>query len=354
MNRAVGSVLLVLAASTAFAAPKKKAPSPKKDPAPAPAPDPTPPPPPPAPASESAGKPWAEGVPADVQAKATALYDEGNELFAQQAQNPALEKYKQAIALWEHPKIRYNMAVTEIRLDKVLDAADDLEKALKWGDQPFTKTDYQNALDYQALLKGRIGYIEIECNEPGGHVFFDGKPWFDAPGKKKMRVLAGEHAVSGEKPNFVASTRKIVVAGGATSTEQLKFVSLDSAVVLKYPYRRWIPWTMAGIGLGVGLAGAGTLVLGNNGITQFEADYTTQCAKGCEPGLTDPSHRSLAGERDSAELKQKIGVAMIGVGGAVAITGVVLAILNRPTRELPNVEVAPKAGGAVAAVGWSF
>jgi hypothetical protein len=349
MKRPVAMILLAVAASTALAAPQKKKAPPKKDPepAPAPAPDPTPPPPP-------ENKPWADGVAPDVQQKATALYDEGNELFAQQAQNPALEKYKQAIALWEHPKIRYNMAVTEIRLDRVLDAAEDLEKALKWGDQPFTKTDYQNALDYQALLKGRIGYIEIECSEPGGHVFFDGKPWFDAPGKKKMRVLAGEHAVSGEKPNFLASTRKIVVAGGATTTEQLKFVPLDSAVVLRYPYRRWIPWTMAGIGLGVGLAGAGTLVLGNNGISQFEADFATQCAKGCEPGLTDPSHRSLASERDSAELKQKIGIAMIGVGGAVAVTGVVLAILNRPTRELPNVEVTPKAGGGVAAVGWSF
>src|SRR5947209_5894768 len=152
MKRAAGIAMFVFAAGTAFAAPKKKAPPPKKDsaPAPAPAPDPTPAPAP-APAPESQNKPWAEGVPIDVQQKATALYDEGNELFAQQAHTPALEKYKQAIGMWEHPKIRYNMAVTEVRLDRVLDAADDLEKALKWGDQPFTKTDYQNALDYQAL-----------------------------------------------------------------------------------------------------------------------------------------------------------------------------------------------------------
>jgi hypothetical protein len=352
MKRALAICMVTFAAASALAAPKKKAPPPKKEPAPAPAPDPTPPPPPPEPVQN---KPWAEGVPVDVQAQATALYDEGNELFAQQAHAPALEKYKQALALWDHPKIRFNLAVTEIRLDRVLDAADDLEKALKYGDQPFTKDLYQQALDYQVLVKGRVGYIEVECNEPGGHVFFDGKPWFDAPGKKKMRVLAGEHAVSGEKPDFLASTRKVVVAGGATATETLKFVPLDSAVVLKYPYRRWIPWTMTGIGLAVGLAGAGTLVLGNNGISQFETDYATQCAKGCEPGLTDPAHRPLASERDSAELKQKVGVAMIGVGGAVAVTGVVLAILNRPTRVLPNLEVAPKPGGGVqASVGWRF
>ena len=45
---------------------------------------------------------------------------------------------------------------------------------------------------------------------------------------------------------------------------------------------------------------------------------------------------------------------MMGTGGAVAITGIVLAIMNRGQRVLPNVEVAPKAGGGVARVGWRF
>jgi hypothetical protein len=45
---------------------------------------------------------------------------------------------------------------------------------------------------------------------------------------------------------------------------------------------------------------------------------------------------------------------MMGVGGAVAVTGIVLAIMNRPERVLPNVEVAPKSGGGIATVGWHF
>jgi hypothetical protein len=345
----------MLVAAGAAAAPKRRAPkTPKKPPAEEPAPPPAPAPAPEPEVDDSANKPWAQGVPADVRKKATDLYEEGNELFAQQAHAPALEKYKQAIALWEHPKIRFNMAVTEIRLDRILDAADDLEKALKWGDQPFTKEIYQSALDYQSLVKGRVGFIEAECDEAGAHVFLDGKPWFDAPGKKKRRVRAGEHAISGEKPNYVASTRKVVVSGGATATEKLTFVPLDSAVVVKYKYKRWIPWTMAGIGVAVGLAGVGTWFLGKNQLNQFEADYATQCVNGCEPGLTDPSHRPLASERDSAELKGKVGIAMMGVGGAVTLTGLVLVILNRGTREMPNLEVAPKPGGMAAAIGWRW
>lgn len=346
-------VLVACMTATSAAAPKKKAP--KKAPKPpvdepTPAPEPMPPPVP----VDTTPKPWAQGVPQDVQDKASALYEEGNTLFGQQAHAPALEKYREALALWDHPLIRFNLAVTEIRLERILEAADDLDKALRYGDKPFKAELYQQALDYQALVKGRVGFIEASCDQGGARLLLDGKPWFDCPGTKKIRVLAGEHAIVGEKQGFLTSSSKVVVAGGATVQHKAKLVPLDSAVVLKYPYRRWIPWTMTAMGFAVGLGGVGTWFLGKNQMDQFEADFATQCMNGCEPGLTDPSHRALAAQRDSAVLKGQIGIGMMAVGGGVMVTGLVLAILNRPTRILPNVEVAPKSGGAVTSFGWRF
>jgi hypothetical protein len=341
--------IVLLAASTAVsAAPKKKTP-PKSD-APA-APAPAPPPPPPEPEGDT---PWSQGVSAETRAKANALFDEGNQLFAQQAHAPALEKYKAAVALWDHPLIRFNLAVTEIRLDRILEAADDLEKALRYGDKPFKPELYQQALDYQALIKGRVGYIEASCDTTASHLLLDGKPWFDCPGTNKQRVPAGEHAIVGERQNYLTQSTKVVVAGGATAKAKIALIPLDAAVKLEYPHRRWVPWTMAGIGLAVGVGGVGTYFLGKNQLDQFQADYAVQCANGCEPGLTDPSHGPLKAEQDGATLKGNVGIAMMATGGAVMVTGVVLAILNRPHRVLPHVEVAPQAGGANASVGWHF
>src|SRR4030095_7185958 len=150
-------------------------PAPAADPVPAPTPAPSPDP------VSNEPKPWAQGVAQDVQDKASKLYEEGNTLFAQQAHAPALEKYKQAIALWEHPLIRFNMAVTEIRLERILEAADDLEKSLTYGDKPFKPELYQQALDYQALVKGRVGFIEASCDQPGTKLMLAGKPWFEGP-----------------------------------------------------------------------------------------------------------------------------------------------------------------------------
>lgn len=349
-------VALACMASSAFAGGKKggkKAPpkTPKKE-EPAPPQEPAPPPPPPPESSE--GKPWAEGVPQDQQDKARALYEEGNTLFGQQALTGALDKYKEAIALWEHPLVRYNMAVTEIRLEKVLDAADDLEKALKWGDKPFKPELYQEALGYQALIKGQVGYVEASCDQAGASLLFDGKPLMSCPGSKKMRVLAGEHTIVGEKKDYLTQSTKLVVSGDKTAKANITLVALDSAVSYKYPYKRWIPWTLIGAGVAVGVGGAGTWLLGKNQNDQFNSDYAVTCANGCEPGLTDPAHAGLRNERDQAKLKGQIGIGMAGLGGALAVTGVVIAILNRPQKILPNVEVAPTSGGGIAGIGWNF
>jgi len=347
-------LFVAIAATTASAAPKRK-PAPKQPPKGTPAPkdaEPAPAPtPPPAPEPDT---PWSAGVPPETQAKANALYDEGNQLFAQQAHAPALEKYKQAIALWDHPLIRFNLAVTEIRLDRVLEAADDLDKALRFGKDPFKPELYQQALDYQALLKGRVGFVEATCDSTASHLYLDGKPWFDCPGTKKQRITAGEHAVVGERKDYLTASQKVVVAGGATAQAKIVLIPLDAAVKLEYPHARWLPWTMTGVGLAVGLAGVGTYFLGKSQLDQFQADYQTQCEHGCEPGLTDPAHRPLLDEQNGAELKGKVGVAMMVAGGGVMVTGLVLAIMNRPHRVLPNVEVAPHVGGASASVGWHF
>jgi len=353
---ALAAAIVACATLPVFAAPKKKKPKPAPAPVEEPAaPAPAPPPAPPAPSMDSGEpKPWSQGVPQDKQTQASALYEQGNQLFAQQAHAPALAKYKEAIALWDHPLIRFNMAVTEVRLERILDAADDLERALRYGDKPFKPELYQQALDYQALLKGRVGFVEASCDQPNARLLLDGKPWIDCPGTQKLRVLAGVHAIVGEKQGFLTASTKIVVDGGKTVSRKIALVPLDSAVVLEYPYRRWIPWTMTAVGLLVGLGGAGTWYLGRNEFDQFQTDYNTQCQTGCEPNLTDPSHRALADERDSAALKGQAGIGMMAVGGVVAITGIVLAIMNRPERVLPNVEVAPHGDGAMTTVGWHF
>jgi len=300
----------------------------------------------------SAEDAWQKDVSADDQKKAEALFAEGNELFARDSHAPALDKYKAAIALWDHPLIRFNIAVTEIRLDRILEAADDLEAALRFGQAPFTRELYQQATDYQKLIGGRVGYLEASCEQAGGSVLLDGKPWFKCADKQKRRVLAGEHVIVAEADGYMPVTRRIVLAGGKTVSQRLVLLPLERVEKLEYPSPRWLPWTVTGVGAATILGGVAFYFVGGAQMDTFDSNYARMCPMGC---TDDPATRDrLLAEHDRALLKGRIGLAMEIGGVAIAGAGIVWIILNRPNRVMPISELVPTTGGASVRVSWRF
>lgn len=297
---------------------------------------------------------WAKGVPEPNQRQAEKLFDEGNELFAKQAHAPAVDKYKAALALWDHPLVQFNLAVTLIRLERPLEAAEHLERALRYNEKPFTKPElYQQGLDFQVLLKNQLGYISVSCDQAGATITLDGKAWFNCPGTQKVRVPAGEHTIVGDLAKYLPVNRRLVVSGGATASEKITLEPLDTAIKLQYPYKRWLPWTIAVGGAAIAAAGGGVWLAGRGQMNSFKENFDRDCMAGCEKDLSE--HPALRDQRDSAELKGTIGIAMMVAGGATAVGGLVFALVfNQPKRVLPNVEVNVAGGGARAGVTWRF
>lgn len=301
----------------------------------------------------AADVPWADGVPKTKQNQANALFAEGNQLFAQQAHALALERYAAAVALWDHPLIQFNMAVTLIRLDRILEAAETIDKALRFDAAPFPSPEqYQQALDYQKLVAGRVGTVEASCQQAGASVLFDGKPWFSCPGKQARRILAGEHVLVAEAEGYMTVSRRLVVSGNETARESLALLPLDAVAQLHYPTPRWIPWTAAGTGAAVGLGGLALWFAGSNAMDRFEARFKEECPQGCSATLdANETERDLARQRDSASTQGNVGLAMLVGGTAIAAGGVVWAVVfNQPRRVLPTVEVTPTSIGAGASV----
>ena len=298
-------------------------------------------------------KPWM-AAPKAEQDRATALFEAGNRLFEQKAHVPALAKYREAIAIWDHPLIRFNIVVALIRLDRWLDAADELDKALRYGAAPFDDNDqsplYLQAIDYRALLDRSLGFVEAACSQPGFDVVLDGKPWFRCPATRKLRVQAGEHTLGGELADHVPALRRVVVLGGKTVRERLVLQPIESALVDHYPVRRWIPYAIAATGGLVALAGLGVRLSGDADMTEFEERYSIACPRGCAADLSDQP--LLRAARDDADRKIDAGSALLVTGGVVVVGGVVAVILNRPHRVLPTVAAT---GDSVSAyLGWHF
>ena len=102
--------------------------------------------------------PWAAGVAPENQRQALELYSRGNKLFEQSKHLEALEQYRKAIEFWDHPAIRYNMAVCLINIDKYLEAFGNLEKAMAHGEEPLGKRHFgEGKAEAWIFRRGELG-----------------------------------------------------------------------------------------------------------------------------------------------------------------------------------------------------
>jgi tetratricopeptide (TPR) repeat protein len=302
-------------------------------------------------------KPWAVGVSDDRKATAQQHLDAGNALFLEHKYAEALEEYKQANASWEHPAIRFNMVRCLIFLERPLEASENLNLALAYGAAPYDEAIYGEALAYEKLLASQIGEVEINCDQDGVQLTFDGQALLACPGKELRRVLPGQHQIVGKKDGFLPRTVEIVVLGGKHEHEGITLEPLSKAARITHRWPTWVPWTVFGGGLAVG--GIGELL--QLQATANLASYTDQISKGCATGCRVSNVE--IGLRDRALLENKIAIGVAAAGIAAAATGIVMVYLNRGRvvyessieRRFPTsrIDVLPQGGGAIVIYSWS-
>jgi hypothetical protein len=167
-------------------------------------------------------RPWARGVSDVQQATALQLYADGNELFIEDQHALALAKYREAIQHWDHPAIRFNMAVCLIHLEQPVEARENLERSLVHGAPALGADAYRQALAYRKLLDAQLVRLTLECPEPDQELLLDGKLVFKGPGVVELFLLPGEHHLVATKPGFLPASRKIVLVAGQPASYEIR------------------------------------------------------------------------------------------------------------------------------------
>src|SRR5262245_59664312 len=179
-------------------------------------------------ASPKGDKPWAAGVPAELQSKALLLYQQGNALFEQAKYLDALEAYQVALRSWDHPSIRYNAAVCLINLGRTVEAYDNLMAALRFGGEPLSSELQHQAQTYEAMLSAQLATLEVQCKEPAAKVSLDGSPLLECPGSKTRKVAPGHHELVAQKPGYETTSHAFDVGAGGEKFTELGLVPLDT------------------------------------------------------------------------------------------------------------------------------
>jgi hypothetical protein len=198
----------------------------------------------PAPAVEPDARPWASGVPEEDQRRAQQLFAEGNEFLDNLGFATAAAKFRQAIESWPHPAIQYNLAIALIKLDQPIEAYRSITQALRYGRAPLDSEQYQQALNYQQLLRKQIGELELSCDQAGVKVKLDGKLVLTGPGTTRTSLLLGEHQLVASKQGLRTVTRSLVVPSSATMKVRLRLFTDEELTGSERYWKSWQPWAL--------------------------------------------------------------------------------------------------------------
>ena len=278
------------------------------------------------------------------QAVALSIYKGGNADFEEARYAQALAKYREAILHWEHPAIRFNMAVCLINLDQPVEAADDLELALKYGDAALGPEVYTQGLTYRKLLDGQLSRLEVVGKQPGVEITLDGKSILTAPGDRTLRVRPGNHQLVATKPGLVTRTIALALPPGEVVRQEIALVEVAAAAKTVRRWAPWKPWALLGAGVASGLVGGGFEILASRSYSRYSEAFAAGgvCANGCG-GKNQPPLPS----KTTARIENDTAISLFGLGGAAIVAGVASVYLNQPHITLAqerDLRVAPTVG----------
>jgi len=270
---------------------------------------------------------WSRGVPTSERTAAEALFLEGNELFESSLFAEAADKYRAALAHWEHPAIHLNLAKALILLQRPVEAVASLRVAVRHPEAHDSAEQYEWAEESLERLEAQLVEIEVTCADDGAEVTVDGARLFVAPGHGSAYFLPGQHVVMVEKRGYVAVPVRLVLEPGERASVRMDMMSLGAARAAQRRYPAWTSWAVLGSGAALGVAGGAMRWRAGDTFARFDAEFSTKCPAGCPRTGTPPELRALY---DRGTREGRLSTALFITGGLVMAGGVTMLVLDRP------------------------
>ncbi|MDY0004982.1 MAG: PEGA domain-containing protein, partial [Polyangia bacterium] len=152
---------------------------------------------------------YAENTsPADRE-RARKLFTEGNKAFEQRQVDRALQLYEQAYAIWPHPRVLFNKAVSLGFLGRPLESAVTFKEVLEYGPDPISELRYKQAVERYLELMGQLATLVVNCSDVGAKLFVNGVPVGEAPLSKKVTLGPGTHMITASLAGKVPYTAQV-------------------------------------------------------------------------------------------------------------------------------------------------
>ncbi len=279
-------------------------------------------------------KPWNRGVPTESRETARALFLEGNRLFKIPLFSKAAEKYSAALATWKHPAFYFNLALAQLNLGQDVEARDNLEQALKQGEEPLGAEQFNEAKKQLQEVEGHLGRLRVSCQTQGAEVTLDGATLFIAPGSYQGWIKAKPHEITAKRAGYLSEAKRVVVAAGQLQDLELKLVTLSEAADTGRRWAVWKPWAVVAAGAALAATGGVFHALSARNFSAYDDGFLqlscvtmpNRMSPGC---ARDDIPTTLNAQLNTARQQQTIAIGGYIAGGTMIATGVVLLYFNR-------------------------
>jgi len=292
-------------------------------------------------------EPPQQGAPQQPSSLAAERFAEGTALFKQWHFDKAEEKFREALAYWEHPIIHLYLSRALEKQGRLVEAHASLQQALRSGAEALPPEDAQVAEELQKSLESRLAQIGVSCDVPGAEVSLDGEPLFTAPGRQRRMMSAGQHVLIARKPGYFPVTEPVSLIPGK-QTHIVLHMTAD-VIHVERRWQAWQPWAVAGTGLAMSLAGGWFRWQAASDYASFK-DALDSC-------MQITSCQMISTRRlDSGEWKELVGTGTLIAGGTALAAGLAGVLLNLPRtrRSEPaggvDYELAPMVSGDTAGI----
>jgi len=188
---------------------------------------------------------------------ATALLRTGNELYKRGELRRALEKYREAKALYPTYRIDFNIGVTLLAMGHEVEAAEQLERVLRAA----TVADpgmLEGARRRIEQLRRQLGRVAVICPNANATLTIDGSPAGDTPFRRWIYLRPGRHQLVVTAPGHHVFAQSVELVAGDHPKVMVSLMPITAerprpaerrgqAPPAAAPfYKRWWFWTIVG------------------------------------------------------------------------------------------------------------
>lgn len=303
-------------------------------------------------AQTDVNRPWAALVTPDRQARAMALFRDGNEALKESLYSKAATTYLLALKQWDHPAIHYNLAVALTNLDQPEEVRTHLKESLRFGAEPLGNDTFQQAKERLVAVERSLTQLKVTCLVEGASVRLDGRHLFTGPGQWDGLVRPGPHALIASKEGLMPDERAFTLLAGDTRTFQLNVHQVEAFTEYHEAFSPAVAWVILGTGVAALGTGVGLHVTAGGRFGAYDQGIA-QCAAANGPTQGCVPSPALQETRNSAAGLQAGAYSLYAVGGAALATSVFLFYVGRPVAYRRSTAVAlvpmlgPQTAGAV-------